>query len=277
MEAQPWEDFLASIGRLGGVLELDDVARNSLTEVADGVIEMEPISRAALSAFINADPDRVPLLALTVRLSQEQLKNLLRHHLGTASWRKLAKERPDDVISMLDGEFGLVHRIAKDRSRTWSYADILAERYASRLKASGAIHRGRDLENAVEAIARELGLPYAMRTSFVGRGGETAPCDLAIPKGGENAELVVGIKGFDSSGSKLTDATREVQAMASVRRPNQYVFVVVDGIGWKSRQSDLRRIHSLWSDGSIDGVYTTNGLAAFREAMSEAANRRGIL
>lgn len=276
MPAQTWDDFLASIGRLGGVVDLDEAAAGAIKDLAERLRMLPKISRDSLSRFIEQDPGSVPLLALTVRLSQELLKNLLRHHLGTSSWAKLARDRPADVVAMLDDEFHLVTRIEQDRKRTWAYEDVLAERYASRLKAGGAIRRGRDLENTVESIVSGLGLAHSMRTRFVGRGGETAPCDLAIPEGGEKAEIVVGIKGFDSSGSKLTDATREIQSMATVRRPTQYVFVVVDGIGWRSRQADLHRIHSLWADGSIDGVYTTLGLADFRTALRDAARRRGL-
>lgn len=276
MTAQLWEEFLASVGRLGGILELDDAAAGAIREVADHVRDLEAVNREALSSFIASKPERVPLLALTIRLSQEQLKNILRHHLGTSSWTKLARERPDEVIEMLDTEFGLIARVERDRHEVWGYSHILAERYMSRLKASGAITRGRDLENAVEAIVTELGLPHDMRTRFAGRGPDDAPCDLAIPAGGQSAEIVVGIKGFDSSGSKLTDATREILSMAEVRKPTQFVFVVVDGIGWKSRQSDLKKIHALWDQGRIDGVYTTQGLGAFRDALIEAAARRNL-
>jgi hypothetical protein len=45
--------------------------------------------------------------------------------------------------------------------------------------------------------------------------GRTAPCDLAIP--GTDAVIVVAARGFDSTGSKLTDAVREVEEMTDVR------------------------------------------------------------
>jgi len=31
------------------------------------------------------------------------------------------------------------------------------------------------------------------------------------------------------------------------------VIAVIDGIGWKSRQADLRRIHALWETWQVDG------------------------
>lgn len=119
----------------------------------------------------------------------------------------------------------------RDRSRQWSFAEILTERQSSRLRASGSIGRGRSLEDRVEALVAALGLPFKMRTSFVGIGGATAPSDLAIPSGGPEAMIVCAIKGFDSTGSKLTDAAREVETLASTRLPRQFVFAVVDGMG----------------------------------------------
>lgn len=92
----------------------------------------------------------------------------------------------------------------------------------------------------------DLGLPYATRTRFEGRNSRTAPCDLAVPGAGGAAQIVVAAKAFDSTGSKLTDAVREMEEMADVRRPSQFVMAVIDGIGWLSRANDLRRIHALW-------------------------------
>ena len=136
---------------------------------------------------------------------------------------------------------------------------------------------GRRLEDEIEAIANDLGLPSVVRTRFTGRGGRTAPCDLAIPAGDTHAQIVVAAKGFDSTGSKLTDAVREVEEMANVRLPAQFVMVVVDGIGWKSRQADLRRIYDLWASSHIDGMYTLASLDTFRSDLDSAARLRRLL
>ncbi len=277
MTVQPWEEFLASLGPLGGVVELDEASAATLKAFADRLRNLPVVSQRSLAQIVVADPDTIPLLGLTVRLSQEQLRNVLRHRFGTPSWRKLGRENPADVVGLLDNEHGLIAAIELERNRQWEYADILAERYASRLKARGASKRGRNLENVVEDVVARLGLPRSMRTRFVGQGNQTAPCDLAIPGGSNEAQIVVAIKGFDSSGSKLTDATREIQAMAMIRRPTQYLFVILDGIGWISRQADLRRIHTLWAEGSIEGVYTSRGLDAFRDALIDAARHRNLL
>lgn len=104
----------------------------------------------------------------------------------------------------------------------------------------------------------------------------TAPCDLVVPDSG-NAQIVVAAKGFDSTGSKLTDAVREIQEMAEIRLPRQFVIAVIDGIGWKSRKADLRRIHGLWETQQIDGMYTLATLDQFRNDLEEAAKLRQLI
>lgn len=50
--------------------------------------------------------------------------------------------------------------------------------------------------------------------------------------------------------------------MADVRLPTQFIMVVIDGIGWKSRIKDLRDIYELWESRQIDGMYTLQSLDA---------------
>jgi len=88
---------------------------------------------------------------------------------------------------------------------------------------------------------------------------------------------VVAAKGFDSTGSKLTDAVREVEEMAAKRRPSQYVMAAIDGIGWKNRLKDLRRIYDLRVANEIDGLYSLTSLAEFRSDLQEAAHRLRLL
>ena len=170
-----------------------------------------------------------------------------------------------------------MERISAEQGRTWSYGDVLFERASSRSRAGRAIGRGRDLEDEVESVVKSLVLPYVPRTHFIGRGGRRAPCDLAIPTDGKDALIVVAVKAFEATGSKLTDAEREVAAMADVRHPTQFVYAIVDGIGWLGRKSDLKRIHDLWTKRSIDGLFTLKQLQDFRGALEQAASIHGLL
>lgn len=54
-------------------------------------------------------------------------------------------------------------------------------------------------------------------------------------------------------------------------------MAVIDGIGWKSRIADLRRLYDLWERQQIDGMYTLLTLDRFRADLAEAARLRGLL
>lgn len=88
--------------------------------------------------------------------------------------------------------------------------------------------------------------------------------------------IAVAAKGFDSTGSKLSDAVREIEEMADARTGGQIVMAVVDGIGWKGRMADLKRIWSLWNSGEIDGLYTLASLDQFKDDLDSFATLRGI-
>ena len=271
-----FHDLLSSLSDLGRVVrESADLHARVHALVEELIAAGEP-SRDSLAEFVSRHPDSVPVLATVAGLTREMLKNQLRHRLETSSWTKLARTNPRALIELLD-EFGLVARLVDQMQRSWTFADVLLERYLwSQRGASGAIGRGRGVEDRIETVVRQLGVPLQLRTRFIGRGGASAPCDLAVPAGGDRAQVVVAVKGFNSTGSKLSDAVREVEAMAEVRLPKQYVFAVIDGIGWKSRQADLRRIYELWDRRSIDGLYTLSHLDRFEHDLRDAIARLGI-
>jgi hypothetical protein len=256
----------------------DTEMKARIVDVVASLDAIETLDRATLAAFITEDPNTVPILATCVGLTQEQLKNQLSHRFKTSSWSKLARQNARELIRVLDEEFGLVERLAIQRRQQWTFSDILLERYLwSRRGAASAVGQGRRVEDEIQTLVDSLGIASRPRTRFAGRGGETAPCDLAMPSGGELAQIVIAMKGFNSTGSKLSDAVREVEQMANVRLPNQYVFVVIDGLGWKSRQADLRRIHELWNKRSIDGLYALKHLDRLESDLRDAADRLNLL
>jgi hypothetical protein len=222
-----------------------------------------------------AHPAWVNVLGLAVGLSQEKLKNTLKHHFDTSGWVTLAKRHPGDLVAMLDRDFDLMRLLVVQRRRKHDFGDVLVARGGTRGTATRAGQAGRKVEDEIEAIAKDLGLPCQPRTRFTGSNGRDAPCDLAIPSGKE-AQIAVAAKGFDSTGSKLTDAVREIEEMAEIRLPRQFIMAVIDGIGWESRVADLRRIRALWGNGQIDGMYTLATLDRFRADLEDAARLRGL-
>jgi hypothetical protein len=273
-----FDEYVGSLAQLTVIadptVETKDAA--VLRAAAASLTMLDEVTADTLEAWIGDHPDWAPALGLTVGLSQEKLKNVLKHHFETAGWVTLARTRPHDLIAMLNDEFNLVQLVESQRNKAYTFGDILVARGGTRGTATQAGVSGRKVEDEIEAIAAALSLSYETRTRFVGRGGRSAPCDLVIPDA-DNASIVVAAKGFDSTGSKLSDAVREVMEMADVRTPRQYVLAVIDGIGWKSRGADLRRIYDLWASDQIDGMYTLADMSRFSLDLAQAARLRGLL
>jgi len=267
-----FDDYVSSLGRLTAHVDPTAPSANAsdIKEAAHSLSVLDNVSIDSLASWIAAHPKWVPVLGLAVGLSQEKLKNTLKNRFDSSGWQTLARQRANELITMLDEDYDVVRLVSVQRRCGYDFGDILVARAGTRLTATRAGFSGRKVENEVEAIAAGLGLRWQTRTRFVGRNSRTAPCDLAIPDG-YNAAIVVAAKVFDSTGSKLTDAVREIEEMADVRLPRQYIIAVIDGIGWKSRKADLRRIYDLWATEQIDGTYSLASLGRFREDLERAA------
>lgn len=266
-----FEDYLASVAPVRAAPTGQVIAEHiEIRQAATRLRELAEVSRESLAQLVASDPSVVRALGLAVGLGRERLRNQLRHRFDTSGWVTLAREHSGELIAMLDDEFGLVSVIEAERAKRFGFGDILVARAGSRQSAGEAVAGGRALEDAIEETVKRLNLPYELRTRFVGRSGD-APCDVAVPAGGAAAQIVCAAKGFDSTGSKLTDAVREIEQMAEVRLPTQFVYAVVDGIGWKSRQRDLKRIFALRESNQIDGLYTVAMLDRFVAELERAA------
>lgn len=278
MPVPTFDEYLNQLSPVSTHVSPLDPSKEStaIKAAADELRELRSVDRAALVEWIEENPKDVYVLGLTVGLSQERLKNTLRHRFDTTSWARVAQTDAGALVDYFDESFSLLQLLEEQRGRSYDFGDVLVARAGSRGSAARAGAQGRRVEDEIEEIAVGLGLKCSTRSRFTGRNNRTAPCDLAVPSDTE-AQIVVAAKGFDSTGSKLTDAVREIEEMADVRLPRQTVYAVIDGIGWKSRQADLRRIHTLWQTQQIDGMYTVKTLDTFRRDLAEAALLRGLL
>ncbi|MGB6164418.1 MAG: DpnII family type II restriction endonuclease [Pseudonocardiaceae bacterium] len=273
-----FEDYVSSLGRLTAHVDPTGPSADAseIKDAAHSLSVLDDISIDSLAVWVADHPKWVPALGLAVGLSREKLKNTLKDHFDSSAWQMLARKRANALITMLDEEYDVVRLVSVQRDRSYDFGDILVARAGTRLTATRAGVSGRKVEDDIEAITADLGLMCQTRTRFGGRNNRTAPCDLVIPHG-DNAAIVVAAKAFDSTGSKLTDAVREIEEIADVRLPRQYIIAVIDGIGWKSRKADLRRRYDLWASEQIDGMYNLASLGQFRKDVEQAALLRGLL
>lgn len=272
------EEYLASLSPVSTFPVGGAPADLELCERATNAVRlMEPLDSSNLAAAVSADPDLLPVLAAVAGLSQERFKGWLKASFGTAGWITLGRQQAHEVVTAMQDQFGILDLLREQSSRDWTWADVLAQVMSPRSRAGSAIQQGRDLEDQVEAAIDAVSLPFVARTRFVGINASSAPADFAIPAGEEEALIAVAVKGFDSTGSKLTDARREIEEMATIRQPGQYIFAVIDGHGWARRQGDLRRIHELWATNRIEGLYNQKSLSAFQVALQDAGRRLRLI
>jgi hypothetical protein len=253
--------------------ELEALIRRMVGEVD----ALGDVNAEAIAGLIQSEPAYVPILGSVVGLSQERLKRQLQARTGSAAWTTRAQVEPRTIVDLLDEEFGLVAKLSAARDVTYTFADVLIALSSRGAGAAGAIDSGRRLENQVQELVESLSLPYEARTRYIGTNHQSGPADFAIPSGGAQCRIAIGVKGFDSTGSKQTAARDEVIRMADVRRPDQYIYAVVDGLGWLGRMGDLRSLVGLVVDRRIDGIFALAEFDDFRRALRDAAIRVGVL
>jgi hypothetical protein len=155
---------------------------------------------------------------------------------------------------------GLPAIIFADVKKQWTVEDILVDRYKmSRGRATAGQARGRSLEVKVEEVLRPI-VPFESRVTFTGRRGQTAKCDIAIPTR-DHPKIVIEAKGFEATGSKLTDILGDIGKIILAKESQMYFFVVTDGRGWAHRTSDLQHVVDHQHVKDVDMVYTSSRLA----------------
>ncbi|MDC7220661.1 MAG: DpnII family type II restriction endonuclease [Spirochaetales bacterium] len=142
-----------------------------------------------------------------------------------------------------------------DREYTWK--DIITERLkAGRGSAIKGQKRGRQLEDFVENIVKQVFDKYEPRCSFIGmKGNSTEKADFAIPSK-ENPEIIIEVKGYGATGSKQTDVIGDVNRIIQEKRHDSTFLLFTDGITWKERESDFRKLIEFQNQGYIYKLYT---------------------
>lgn len=162
-------------------------------------------------------------------------------------------------------QIGIPELIRDQLWRQWTIEDVLIDRYKlGRGRAIAGQSRGRALEDEVQAVLETASVPFEARVTFVAPNGVTAKCDFAITSR-EHPKIVVEVKGYEATGSKLTDFLGDILKIKQAKAYHTYVFVVTDGRGWHNRKSDLKHLVDLHHDGTIEMIYTRKRLTQFAE------------
>lgn len=241
---------------------MDETARElveSIDETLESLGEAKPTRYDLEKEFVR-QPNFLDVCRLFLGHSQETVAHMICAQLsckstGFVNLRRLAQKEPARMAAVMD-ELELPDLIHKFTTKTWTTKDILVERYRmSRGRAIAGQSRGRGLEDEVQKVLTEKGIPYQRGVTFTGQRGETAKCDFCIPTK-DHPKIVLEAKGFEATGSKLTDFLGDVLKIGQAKEYQMYFFVVTDGRGWHNRQSDLKKLVEFHEQGVLDMIYT---------------------
>ncbi len=172
---------------------------------------------------------------------------------------------------------GLLNAMGAEVNREAHWSDVLVERLRSgRGSAISGQRRGRDVEDFAEAIVKNVfGDAYEARCTFNGPRGTTAKCDFAIPTK-KAARILIEAKGYGATGSKMTDILGDIHTIINAKRADTALLFFTDGLTWKERQSDLRKLVELQNNGDITRIYTYAMAAQFEKDLVQLKSEGGL-
>jgi hypothetical protein len=231
-----------------------------------------------VEALLDANFDEGVLICrLFLGLSKDQFTAQLRGARGSAgigvkSYRADASGFLSDLSRL-----GLLEAMAAEANRRPHWSDVLVERLRSgRGSAISGQRRGRDVEDFAEAIIKKVfGDNYEVRCTFNGPRGTTAKCDFAIPSNSA-PRILVESKGYGATGSKMTDILGDVHTIIGAKRADTALLFFTDGLTWKERQSDLRKLVELQNHGDITRIYTYAMAQQFETDLRQLKNEGGL-
>lgn len=235
----------------------DDVARNVIERLLQIPIRSS-YSASDLHALLNEDFNQgILIVRLLLGLSKDAFDAQLKATLGQGGSGVTRYRRDPDTFIQTLIDFGVLDVMALEINRIPHWSDVLVERLRSgRGSAISGQRRGKELEDQVETIVRNVfGDQYTTRCNFVGVKGEFAKCDFAIP-GKNSPYIVIESKGYGATGSKMTDVIGDIEKIIAAKRQDTALLFVTDGIPWRNRLSDLRKIVEYQNQGFITRIYT---------------------
>jgi hypothetical protein len=165
--AVTYDEYVASLSNLVGVTDPTLETTDSLAIMvgAESLGKLNPVDRTTLAEWTVSNLDHAYILGLVLGISQERMKNLLRHRFSSTSIRRQAKADAESLVDWLDNEFDIIRLLIKQFATQYSFGDVLVARATSRSRAAAAGTSGRSVEDEIEAVAKDLGLPYQRRVA----------------------------------------------------------------------------------------------------------------
>lgn len=200
-------------------------------------------------------------VGLFLGFSKDKLEVELQDRLGSGGTGIQRYQRDREWYLDVLEELGLRDAMTATVNYKPVWSDILKERLRSgRGSAIQGQQRGRGLEDFIEELIKEVfGSAYEPRCTFQGAAGP-AKCDFAIPSKAQPLILVES-KAYGATGSKMSDIIGDLDAIIAAKRHDASLLFITDGLTWKARVNDLRKIVQRQNDGRITRIYTKQMMA----------------
>jgi hypothetical protein len=273
---QKLEDILDSLQHLE-VDWKDETAINVIAQLQKIPVKAR-YSADDVAALLDSNFDEGVLICrLFMGLSKDQFTALLHTvrgdaGIGVKGYRADRDAFLKDILSI-----GLLEAMAAEANHKPHWSDVLVERLRSgRGSAISGQRRGRDVEDFAEAIIKKVfGDAYEVRCTFNGPRGTTAKCDFAIPSK-KAARILIESKGYGATGSKMTDILGDIHTIIGAKRADTALLFFTDGLTWKERQSDLRKLVELQNNGDITRIYTYAMASQLEKDLRQLKNESGL-
>lgn len=257
---QTTEEILESLSRIKTTWKDEHAA--TVIGLLKGIPEREEYSVDAIAALLEQDFDAgITTIRLLLELSRDEFSIEFRELLGEGGIG-ITRFRSDRAafLSTLD-EMGVMDSLEALVNADLSWRDILIERLKTgRGSAIKGQKRGRFLEDRTEAVVDAVysAVGYDVRCRFDGASGlSTEKADFAIPSR-TDPRILIEVKAYGATGSKQTDVLGDIFRVVDEKRHDTNLLLVTDGISWKRRVNDLRRLVDMQNQGHITRIYTSS-------------------
>lgn len=242
----------------------DDVA-DSVIKIVSSIPPKKRYDRSDLVALLEGNSANrkqfdavLTVIRLFLDISKDDFQTLTRDRLGGTLGLQRLKKEPETVYSALES-FGLLELMSKVVNTPVTWHELLTERLkGGRGSAIKGQRRGRFLEDFVERVLLSVfdSAPFDSRCQFIGATGTSVEkADFAIPNKKDPA-ILIEVKAYGATGSKQTDVLGDITRIVAEKRPDTHFLLVTDGVTWRERESDLRKLVELQNRGQITRIYT---------------------
>ncbi|MDN5215267.1 DpnII family type II restriction endonuclease [Fulvivirgaceae bacterium BMA12] len=201
----------------------------------------------------------ITLFRLVLEQSKDEFTETLKalfYNNESGHGKTAFRKNPDQYVMTLES-YGLLKSLESLMSRNYTWKEVVQERLKmGRGSAIKGQRRGKNLEDFVETLVKQVFDEFDIRKSFIGANGlSSAKADFCIPST-QHPSIVIEVKAYGATGSKQSDVIGDVRKIIDEKRSDTYFFLVTDGVTWTARMSDFERLIKFQNLGDIYRIYT---------------------